>query len=139
MDDPQTGEMTGIHRTALTPEGRKIDRKMLGRGGVVRLADDADVTTALGIAEGIETALSVIQSGWRPVWAGLSAGGIARLPVLAGIECLTIFADADDAGVDAAQKCAERWSAAGREARIVVAPEASTDWLDHLGEAGHAA
>ena len=29
------------------------------------------------------------------MWAALSAGGIARFPVLAGIEALTIFADHD--------------------------------------------
>lgn len=133
MTDPATGELTGIHRTALTRDGEKIGRKMLGRSGVVRLADDADVTLGLGIAEGLETALAVIQAGWRPIWAALSAGGISGFPVLAGIESLTIFADADDAGMTAADRCARRWADAGREARIVPAPEARTDWADHLG------
>lgn len=138
MMDPATGELTGIHRTALTPDGEKIDRRMLGRSGVVRLADDTDVTAGLGIAEGLETGLAVIQAGWRPVWAALSAGGVARFPVLAGVESMTIFADADDAGMNAARHCAQRWTDAGREARIVAAPEARTDWADHLTVGDHA-
>lgn len=138
MTDPRTGEATGIHRTALRPDGTKIDRKMLGRSGVVRLCGDADVTSGIGIAEGIETALAVAQAGWEPVWAALSAGGISRFPVLAGIEALTVFADADNAGMEAARHCAQRWADAGREARIVAAPEAGTDWADHLAEADHA-
>lgn len=39
-------------------------------------------------------------------------------PVLAGIESLTIFADDDVPGMKAARVCAERWTSAGREARI---------------------
>ena len=37
MTDPVTNEPTGIHRTFLNPDGKKIERKMLGRQGVVRI------------------------------------------------------------------------------------------------------
>jgi hypothetical protein len=47
-------------------------------------------------------------------------------PVLAGIECLTIAADRDDAGIEAAQKLAERWRRAGRQACIISPP--AGDW-----------
>ena len=60
----------------------------------------------------------MLLSGW-PVWAATSAGAIARLPVLAGIDALTIFADADQAGRQAAKACADRWAAHGRNVRIV--------------------
>jgi hypothetical protein len=113
MTDPVSGDAVGIHRTFLKDDGTKRERKMLGRAGVVRLSPD--VTLGLGISEGIEDALSVIASGWSPVWAALSCGGIERLPVLSGIEALTIFHDRDEAGVRAAEICAERWSSAGRE------------------------
>ncbi|MDE3037095.1 MAG: toprim domain-containing protein [Pseudomonadota bacterium] len=84
----------------------------------------------LGIAEGIEDALTVMASGWRPVWAAVDAGNIASFPVLPGIECLTIFADHDKAGLEAARRCAERWQAAGRDVRIVSPNAAGEDWAD---------
>ena len=79
-------------------------------------------------------------AGWSPVWAACSAGGIARFPVLPGVEALTIFADNDDggAGTRAAEACARRWAEAGREARIF-APPAGSDFHDAAGAAGMAA
>jgi putative DNA primase/helicase len=117
MTDAVTNEPTGIHRTFLNPDGKKIERKMLGRQGVVRITSDEDVTYGLGIAEGVEDALAVALD-WGPAWAATSAGAIERFPVLSGIDCINIFADADTAGAKAARACAERWTAAGKEARI---------------------
>jgi hypothetical protein len=129
MTDAITGEPCGVHRTFLDADGRKINKKMRGRarGAVVRLSADEGVTLGLAIAEGIETALAV---PFRPVWACLSAGGIAGFPVLNGIECLTIFADNDASGTGlaAARTCAERWHAAGREAVIHVPTETGSDF-----------
>jgi hypothetical protein len=147
MTDAVSNQPTGIHRTPLLDDGRGrpagVDKKMLGRAGVIRLAPDDEVTAGLGLAEGIETALSVIQHAeWRSVWAACTAGGIARFPVLNGISSLTIFADHDTAKVDgsqpgtnAARACALRWSAAGREARIIH-PRRFGDWNDVAREAG---
>lgn len=135
MRDPVTGEPVGIHRTALTPDARKIDRKMLGKAGAIMLSRSDDVTHGLGIAEGIETALSVLAAGWAPVWALGSAGSIAGFPVLNGIEALTVFADADEAGQKAARSAAERYAAAGREAFVQTPPEG--DFNDILMEAAH--
>ena len=118
MTDAVSGEAIGIHRTFLDADGAKLERKMLGRQGVVRLSPDSEVTMGLGITEGIEDGLAVLLSGWAPVWAATSAGAIVRFPVLAGIEALTVFADADTPGIQAAEACAARWRAAGREARI---------------------
>lgn len=138
MRDIVTDEPCGVHRTALKPDGSgkaimpdgTSPKKMLGRarGAVVKLTSDDAVTTGLGIAEGIEDALTVICAGWRPMWAALSAGGIAGFPVLPGVECLTIFADADQTGLAAAQECQARWRAAGRECPIVLPPHGATDW-----------
>ena len=131
MHDPVTGEARGVHRTALTPEGKKIDRAMLSGAGAIMLTDAADVTTGLGIAEGIENAMTILQDGFAPMWAMGSAGGIKHLPVLAGIECLTIFADHDEAGLEAARECARRWSSAGRDVEIRFPDKPGTDWNDH--------
>lgn len=115
--DARTNEPCGIHRTFLTPDATKLGRKMLGRakGACVKLTDDADVTYGLGIGEGIETALSVMRGGFRPMWACLTAGNIKDFPVLTGIESLTIFADSEKVGVDAAKSCGRRWRDAGCE------------------------
>jgi putative DNA primase/helicase len=139
MTDPATAQPVGVHVTYLAPDGRgkaagNSPKVFLGGVGVVRLVPDAEVTMGLGLAEGIETSLSVMQrAGWRPVWTATSAGGIARFPVLPGIEALTIFADADDrgAGIEAADKCARRWRDDDREATIIAAPS-HTDWDDAL-------
>lgn len=124
MTDPLTGNPTGIHRTFLDRDGRKRERKMLGRQGVIRLSPDEQVEVALGICEGIEDGLAVQLSGWAPIWTATSAGALAQLPVLSGIEVLTIFADADDAGMTAAETCRSRWLSAGRQA-VIVSPKGS--------------
>jgi putative DNA primase/helicase len=117
MTDAISNEPFGIHRTFLDANGKKRERKMLGRQGVVRITPDEDVTYGLGIAEGVEDALAIALE-WGPAWAATSAGAIERFPVLSGIDHLTIFADADSAGTRAARVCADRWIAAGQEAQI---------------------
>jgi hypothetical protein len=139
MTDPVSNNPVGLHRTFLKPDGNgKADvtpaKMMLAGAGVIRLTPDEDVTQGLGICEGIENGLAVLQrAGWAPVWACGSAGGIAKLPVLAGIETITIFADADDsgAGIKAAHACADRWYRAGREVTIQ-RPPTGKDWLEAL-------
>jgi phage/plasmid primase-like uncharacterized protein len=121
----------GLQRIGLTADGQKIERMALGKigGGVVKLHGDAEVTTGLVLAEGIETALAVALMKYRgtllqPVWSTLNAGNLERFPLLTGIEVLTIIADNDDSrrGQEAAARCAERWCAAGREV-IRLTPE----------------
>ena len=138
MRHADTGQPCGVHRTALTPEGEKIDRAMLGSAGVIMLSKSSDVAAGLGIAEGVENALSVLVSGWAPIWAAGSAGAIAKFPLLGGIECLTIFADHDApnertgkrAGLAAADECAQRWSKAGREVFVRYPVAENADWND---------
>jgi putative DNA primase/helicase len=127
LRDIRSNQQCGIHRTFLDKTGRafldgndrKI-RKMLGRAGgaAVKLAADEAVSLGLGIVEGVEDGLAVMLSGWQPIWVATTAGTIKRFPVLAGIEALTIFADADATGMAAAEECAARWVEAGKEARI---------------------
>jgi phage/plasmid primase-like uncharacterized protein len=132
MTDPATGQPCAVHRTFLLPDGTgkaavPKPKMMLGPAGVIRLADP--IAEGLGLAEGIETALSAMQAiGWGPVWAAGTRGGIERFPVLPG-HSLTIFADGDAPGLSAARQCAARWVAAGREALIHV-PPSGEDWND---------
>lgn len=140
--DIRTNEPIAIHRTAIKPggNGKYFDdgyesRKALGpiAGGVVKLTPDDAITLGLGIAEGIETALRCMSIGW-PMWSCLSAAGIAKCPVLAGIEALTIFCDHDQsgAGEKAAIECGVRWRDAGRDVKIIRPKNVGTDWNDAL-------
>ena len=151
MTDPVTNAPVGLHRTYLRPDGsgkapdternlpdgHQINlkaKRILGTWGVVRLAHDDDVERVLGIAEGIENALTASQViGWGPVWAAGTRNCIERFPVLRWAEALTIFADADDSGVglEAARACAVRWTGAGREV-LIHTPPTGTDWNDAL-------
>ena len=135
MVSPATGEAAGVHRTFLRPDGSgKADGKakmMAGHSGVICLTPPRDVGNVLGVAEGIETSLAVMQrGGWRPVWAATSAGSIAAFPVLPRIGTLHLFADADMAGLNAARGCARVWAMAGRKARVIWPP--AGDWDDAL-------
>jgi putative DNA primase/helicase len=140
MRDAVTNEPTGIHRTFIKPDGNgKTDlqpaRMMLGRsiGSVVKLSCDEDVTLGLGLSEGIEDGLAIINAGWGPVWACLSAHGMAAIPLLRGIEALTAFCDADSPGRKAAAAVVQRWHEAGLEAVIAEPPVGVKDF----GELGH--
>jgi hypothetical protein len=104
----------------------------LGNSGIIRLIDDGAVTIGLGLAEGIETALAVMQrAGWCPVWAASDAGGMRAFPVLPGIEALTLFVNRDDsgAGEGSARECSARWRSAGREVTLQLPPKGA-DWHD---------
>jgi hypothetical protein len=134
LRDIRTNEPCGIHRTALLPDGHDRDcvlgKAMLGRasGAAIKISPDDEVTLGLGITEGLETGIAIIGSGWRPIWAAASASGIAQFPLLSGLEELTIFADRDDVGQQAAQKCAQRWRDADRLVTILPAPGAYHAW-----------
>ena len=134
--DVVTGEPIGVQRTAIKDDGSGKrfggdSKRTLGvpRHGAVRLQAASE---HLGIAEGIETALSAMQVFKTPVWATLSSGGIARFPVLPGIKKLTVFADHDQPGMTAAATCCRRYNAAGIDAEIRHPTQPGTDWNDYL-------
>ncbi|PVE20643.1 hypothetical protein DC522_31080 [Microvirga sp. KLBC 81] len=127
--DIVTNKPKGIHRTALTREGDKVqvggfDRLSLGslQNSAIKITPDEDVTVCLGVSEGIENALSlrtIDRFGTSPIWSLISAGGLRNLPVLVGIETLWIAVDHDTAGISAARSMAQRWLASGAEAFLV--------------------
>ncbi len=125
--------ITGVHRTRLSSEGCKLDRRMLGivAGAAIKLDADGDVTYGLHVGEGAETVLAAQQLGFRPAWALGSAGAIATFPVLHGVECLTLLAENDPTNARAVDTCARRWHAAGREV-IVIEPRIGSDMNDAL-------
>ena len=139
LTDAVDGTPRTLHRTWVMPSGHKapVDppRMLLGghrkAGAVCRLWPDDYVTHGLAIAEGIETALSLAH-GMTPVWACIDAGNLAAFPRLPGIECLTVAADFDEAGLGAARACAARWRAVGRTVRMVLPDAFGRDLNDEV-------
>lgn len=124
ITDQFTGKPLSLHRAWIHADGTKATnpaKMMLGGHpiphGVIRLWPDECVTYGLGIAEGIETALSLAW-GFKPVWSLIDAGHMGKFEPLPGIECLTIAMDNDAAGIKTANECAKAWSRAGAEVRI---------------------
>jgi putative DNA primase/helicase len=138
VTDVLTCEYLSLHRTWITPTAKAdLDTPRLPlanhtlKGGCIRLWPDTAVTYGLGIAEGIETALSLAH-GYQPVWATIDAGHMAQFPVMAGIETLVIAQDQDTAGMSAASICARRWAEADKE--VLVTRQAENDLNDVLRE-----
>lgn len=137
VTDAITGQPLTLHRTWVCADGSKArldpPRMLLGghrkAGGVIRLWSDETVTTGLGIAEGIETALSLAHA-YQPVWACIDAGNLAAFPLLPGVESLLVAADHDEAGKRAADQCARRWEEAGCDASIAMAAGTGADLND---------
>lgn len=144
VTDAITNAPMSLHRTFLTRGGEKANvepvRMLLGghrkAGGVIRLWPDEAVTYGLGVAEGIESGLSLAHAH-TPVWACIDAGNLAAFPVLDGVESLVIAQDNDPAGVAAASECARRWRAAGKSAAIVADKREGADINDLARECAH--
>jgi hypothetical protein len=130
-----TGEPQAVSRIFLSREGKKTGRMFKGPVGcaAVMLDDHADVANGLFVGEGVETCMAGRQLGFKPAWALGSAGAIESLPLLAGVDAVTIFAETDDSGANARAIAATgaRWRAAGREV-FVVTPEIGGDMNDAL-------
>ncbi len=132
------GKAVTMHRTFLTKDGRKapVDnprRIMPGSiafGSAVRLADHDET---LGIAEGIETALSASKLFNVPVWAALNAGLLAKWEPPAGVKSILIFGDNDASftGQKAAYELAFRLSDKF-QTTVHLPRQTGTDWNDVL-------
>jgi DNA polymerase len=126
--DVETDAPAGIHRTALTPDGRKIDRMTLGRWSGSRAIKLWPANGTLFVGEGIETVLSAAtrlryrDAPMQPAWAMGSSGALGKLPVIPGVERLRVLVDNDPAGCAAAERCAQRWNLAGRAVSLLKPP-----------------
>ncbi len=92
----------------------------LGRAGKV-----------LGLAEGIETALSAQQIFELPVWAVLGSR-FDRVTIPADVIEVQIFADNGAPGREAATKARDTFTKAGKRVAIRRPPENFGDWNDAL-------
>lgn len=128
------GDRVAVHRTYLGEGGAgkapvEPAKASLGpvSGGAVRLAPAGEV---LGMAEGIETALSAMQLSDLPTWACISAGGLRAVIVPPGVRRVIIFADRDKPGAAAARDARDRLSGEGREVTVLFPAGGVNDFND---------
>ena len=137
------GGMVAFHRTyigtdgskAPVPQPRKLSRTTgLLAGASIKLFRPTviDGKLALGVAEGIETALACYLASGIPTWSCMNAGGVRAFDWPHGLQFLIVFADNDASGVGqaAGHDLAGRAAAAGIEVRVLVPETVGTDWLD---------
>jgi putative DNA primase/helicase len=158
-----SGRLIGLHRIFLTEAGEKApipepkmsikareEESLAGSG--IQLMDAGPI---LGVAEGLETALSVYLATGMPMWAATNTALLGGLIVPACVQRLVIWADYDELkirrdgtvvepGRQAAERLAARMHAEYRAVRTLYPAMLGTrgaDWNDvwvTLGAAGFA-
>lgn len=154
------GEAITIHRTYLTMDGHKApvkSPKKLMRfpkqrkltGGAIRLVEHGEV---LALAEGLETALAVIECMRMPVWCTVNSHLLENFVPPSGVRQILVFADKDRPSVqhprghgqEAAKQLVQRLWEMGIQASAIVPAgdipvgQKSLDWLDILNRDGKA-
>jgi len=133
----EAGRGTTIHRTYLQPDGKKAavegNKKFLpGRrleGSAVRLGKAGET---IGVAEGIETALSASRLFGMPVWCTNNAGLLESVALPKRFERVHIFGDNDASytGQAAAYRLARRLTKEGMTVYVHIPESAGMDWND---------
>jgi hypothetical protein len=136
------GHLTAVQRIWIARDGSgKADidncKMTLGpmQGGAVRLAPAG---RTLGIAEGIETALSAINLFCLPVWACLGVTRMSAVTLPDCVESVILFADQGEAGLAGAEKAAEHYRRMDVTVSIEI-PEQDADFNDMAQRAKRAA
>jgi putative DNA primase/helicase len=144
--DPE-GRGVSLHKTYITREGMPASfkpNKLLVAGAIppgssIRLSAPSE---SMGVAEGIETALSAQRLFNVPTWSAISAPMLKTFEPPEICKILTIYADNDFnfTGQSAAYELARRLKMSKPELRIYVKiPELVGDWNDVLkNEEDHA-
>lgn len=136
------GKPCSMHRTFLADDGKgkammESPRKMmpgrLAEGACIRLTD-GDVPEHIGIAEGIETAMSACNMYDIPVWAVLNTSLMEKWKAPEGVKSVTIFADNDEnfAGHKAAYTLAHKLSLSGIAVDLQFPSSSGEDFNDVL-------
>ena len=133
-------EIIGIQRTFLKQDGSgkapvepaKMSLGSIAAGTVQLYAEPAEI---LGLAEGVETALSVFQLYGIPTWAALGSSNLPRiaLPQLPDAEEVHLYIDGDAASNDAMVESGKRYSRQGRLVKVFPAPD-GMDFNDLIRE-----
>lgn len=129
------GKLVSTHTTILTHAGKKaavaiskITHGALGFGAF----RGGPAGAVVGLAEGVETALSVQIMSGVSVWASLGATRLDRVELPQDVREVFIFGDNDAPGRDAADRAAAAHRAMGRKAVLRFPPDGVKDFNDLL-------
>ncbi|SET25602.1 DUF7146 domain-containing protein [Thorsellia anophelis] len=109
-------------------------------GSAIRLSGEVVESELMGVAEGIETALSVMQSTQMPIWSCINAHQMATFNPPKSVKKVVIWADLDrsETGAKVANSLSANLAKKGIEALIKYPPLVLTekqkgwDWNDAL-------
>jgi len=128
--------LLAVQRTFLDARGRRArdlrhPRRLLGhpQAGAVRLAP---ATEALGIAEGVETAISAMILLGIPVWAALGSERFPHVATPQSVSRLVLLPDNDRAGRIAVPLSMKAHAAPGRRIETIWPWNGRNDWNDVL-------
>ena len=136
------GKPVTMHRTFLRPDGlakaemeapRKLMPGLIPDGSCVQLSEYHG-TGALGVAEGIETAMSASGLYDMPVWAAINANMLAKWTPPEGCTEVAVFCDNDPkfAGQAAGYTLAHKLAVKGLKVTVHIPPIVGTDYNDVL-------
>jgi putative DNA primase/helicase len=139
ITDPAGAKAVNLHLTAITYEGRQKNispakRVMPGKlppGSAIRLGP---IKPVMGVAEGIETAISAAIMFDMPVWACVNGTLLSQWIPPEGCESVTVFGDNDAnfAGQAKAYHLANRLELQyKRRVNVMIPPAVGMDWNDH--------
>jgi putative DNA primase/helicase len=125
------GKIIAIQQTRLTSQGEKISRLTTGNlgAGAVRLGPASE---AIGLAEGVETALSAMEMTGIVTWASLGAHRLQKVVLPDCVKAVHIFVDNDEPGRTAARRAADVHTAMRRTVYLRSPPDQCGDWNDFL-------
>jgi putative DNA primase/helicase len=125
------GKIIAIQQTRLTLDGGKLSRLTTGHlgAGAVRLGPTSET---IGLAEGVETALSAMQMAGVVTWASLGAHRLHKVLLPECVKTVHIFVDNDEVGRAAARRAADVHTAFGRAVYLRSPPDQCGDWNDFL-------
>jgi hypothetical protein len=129
-------DVCAIQRIWLSDDGRAkaaLDPAKAGLGpmgdGAVRLGAPSAM---MGLAEGVETAMSASSMFSLPVWATLGASRLKSVWLPAICRSVVIFADNGESGLRLAHEAAARFRRQGRKAVVQAPPRDFGDYNDEL-------
>ena len=147
--------IAALHDGGLHDEGRfiAIQRTFFDRDDARRARDLADprmtlgrperaavmlgtATSILGLAEGVETAISAMILFGIPVWATLGSERLHQIAIPDRVRRLVLFPDNDRAGEIGVANALEAYAMPGREMDIEFPPAGFKDWNDVLRVGG---
>ena len=150
----RSGKLITLHRTFLTEEGKKAPMENCKRlmklpkgnsisGSAIGFGNTDE--SIVGVAEGIETALSIVEATGYPCFAAISANGVVSFQPPTGAKVVLILADKDasETGQKAAEKARERLASEGYHAIVLLPFEEISegvkgiDWNDVLVNNGY--